>query len=421
MHSMNRRTRSPFGDWLSAIAVLVVGGLAAVPTAGAQTPTAVEYFHAGWGYYFVTADPGEVAGLDGGAYGGVWQRTGQTFPVWSSPADGALPVCRFFSTSFAPRSSHFYTPFAAECELVKHNPDWQYENIAFFLKVPVSVNGPCPADTVPLYRLFNNGIGGAPNHRYATTLALVAQMQAQGWVPESTDLGSIFACTPATAGGASKAEGIWTGTTDLAETARAIVLGDGTYYILYSRPNSATDAGVFQGKADTSDGTFVSADGKNFPIALTTESTGFASPVSVNGTYTPQGTMQIVITGTKGTRTLTATYVPQSGAPPSLAAVAGYYTGFSGHADGKVPASFTVTADGAFGGSNSICAFAGTLAPRPTVNAFDWTVTALAGSCIFGAGPVAGILHFDEASRQVHGFAPFSAREDMYYVIGTKP
>jgi hypothetical protein len=80
-----------------------------------------EYFHAGWGYYFVTAFPAEISALDGGAFGGVWQRTGQTFPVWASQDAGTSPVCRFFSTSFAPRSSHFYTPFPAECETVKSN------------------------------------------------------------------------------------------------------------------------------------------------------------------------------------------------------------------------------------------------------------------------------------------------------------
>jgi hypothetical protein len=37
--------------------------------------TVVEYFHTGFGHYFMTADPAEIAGLDGGAYGGVFSRT----------------------------------------------------------------------------------------------------------------------------------------------------------------------------------------------------------------------------------------------------------------------------------------------------------------------------------------------------------
>ena len=130
--------------------------------------------------------------------------------------------------------------------------------------------------------------------------------------------------------------------------------------------------------------------------------------------------MQIVVTGTKGTRTFTASYVAGSGQPPSLAAVAGYYTGYSGHVDGRQQASFTVTADGKFGGTNPVRAFSGTITPRATVNAFDWTVSALAGSCIFGLGPTSGIFYYDAAAQRIHGFAPFDARQDEFFVVGTK-
>ena len=50
--------------WLRAMVFLFVS-LGTVPISNAQTQPAVEYFHAGWGYYFVTAFPGEIANLDG--------------------------------------------------------------------------------------------------------------------------------------------------------------------------------------------------------------------------------------------------------------------------------------------------------------------------------------------------------------------
>jgi hypothetical protein len=59
-----------------------------VPAAVAQTQTAVEYYYAAWDQYFVTSSPDEIAALDGGAFGGVCQRTGQTFTVWSQPVGG---------------------------------------------------------------------------------------------------------------------------------------------------------------------------------------------------------------------------------------------------------------------------------------------------------------------------------------------
>lgn len=164
----------------------------------ATTP-AVEYYYAAWNHYFVTAFPAEIAALDGGAFGGAWQRTGQTFDVWPQPNVSASPTCRFFSTSFAPKSSHFYTPFPAECAAVKSNPGWQFESIAFYIQIPTGYgtgNGSCPPGTVALYRAYNDGMGGAPNHRYTTSLAVLNTMLAQGWVFEGEANTKIFACVP---------------------------------------------------------------------------------------------------------------------------------------------------------------------------------------------------------------------------------
>src|SRR6516164_425430 len=97
---------------LSAIGLAI--GLAFAGWATAQTQTAVEYYYADWNFYFVTAFPDEIAALDGGAFGGAWKRTGQTFDVWPDLTGDAVPTCRFFSVVFAPRSSHFYTPYADE-------------------------------------------------------------------------------------------------------------------------------------------------------------------------------------------------------------------------------------------------------------------------------------------------------------------
>ena len=81
----------------------------------------VEYYHQGFGHVFMTADPDEIAALDAGAFGGVFVRTGRQLLARDGPVSGTVPVCRFFTTAFAPKSSHFYTADAAECEFVKNN------------------------------------------------------------------------------------------------------------------------------------------------------------------------------------------------------------------------------------------------------------------------------------------------------------
>jgi len=174
-----------------------VGASASVRPAVVSIPTtlAVEYYYADWNYYFMTAFPEEIAVLDGGAFGGVWKRTGESFNVWPANTATSSPACRFFSTSFAPKSSHFYTPFAAECSTVKASPDWQFESIAFHVEL-AGANGQCGANTVSLYRLYNNGVGGAPNHRYTTSPDIFNAMIAAGWAFEGDGNTKVFACVP---------------------------------------------------------------------------------------------------------------------------------------------------------------------------------------------------------------------------------
>ena len=180
---------------LSGVLACIVSALGAFATAvSAQNPTAQEFFHADFGHYFVTAFPDEAAAIDAGVVKG-WQRTGNRFSVYAAAGANGSPVCRFFSTSFAPKSSHFYTPFATECVTVKQNRNWQFEAVAFYMQL-ADANGNCAAGTVPLYRLYNNGAGGAPNHRYTTSAALSNQMITAGWVSEGNGMTNVFACLP---------------------------------------------------------------------------------------------------------------------------------------------------------------------------------------------------------------------------------
>lgn len=164
------------------------------PAAVAATLRAVEYYHAGLDHYFVTALPDEIAKLDSGSIAG-WQRTGRSFGVFPADAAGRAPVCRFFSAAFAPKSSHFYSALPSECDLLKGNPAWQYEGEAFAVALPDAA-GNCPASLAPLYRFYNNGQGGAPNHRYATATDVRAEMLARGWVPEGAGTMGVAACVP---------------------------------------------------------------------------------------------------------------------------------------------------------------------------------------------------------------------------------
>jgi hypothetical protein len=78
---------------------------------------------------------------------------------------------------------------------VKGSPDWYFEGVVFGVPVP-TVAGDCPADTAPVFRLYNNGMGGAPDHRYTTSRMIRDQMIGQGWIPEGYGpLAAVF-CSP---------------------------------------------------------------------------------------------------------------------------------------------------------------------------------------------------------------------------------
>ena len=117
------------------------------------TQTAIEYFNAATRHYFMTASPDEARLVDGGSAGPGWARSGGQFGVFATAADapGIVPVCRFYSRVF---NSHFYTANADECDLVKHNGDWGYEGIAFY--VNPAAGAQCGAGTTPIYRSYNN-------------------------------------------------------------------------------------------------------------------------------------------------------------------------------------------------------------------------------------------------------------------------
>lgn len=153
----------------------------------------VEYHNADLDHFFITSSKAEIAMLDAEQFP-VWSRTEESFFAYATPANGLAETCRFFSTSFS-KSSHFYTPYATECAALKKSSSWQYEGVAFYTNLPSST-GTCPSGTTPLYRLYNGGKGGAPNHRYTTSLVIRTQMIARGWAPEGVGTLGVIACVP---------------------------------------------------------------------------------------------------------------------------------------------------------------------------------------------------------------------------------
>ena len=178
----------------TALAATLLTG-SALAHAAAPDTQAVEYYNTATGHYFVTAGAGEALGIDSGAAGPGWVRTGRSFQAWLSataaPSD-AQAVCRFYSSM---ANSHFYTASADECASLKATAanelaatgtvkGWAYEGTAFYVETPK--DGQCPAGTTAIDRVYNNGFatGEGSNHRFVDDSALAELMVDRHWVSE---------------------------------------------------------------------------------------------------------------------------------------------------------------------------------------------------------------------------------------------
>ena len=148
-----------------------------------------EFYNTTLNHYFRTANVGEATGIDAGAAGPGWVRTNLPFRAWATRSDAplnAVPVCRFYGTPGRGPNSHFYTSSATECSLVKRDPGWTYEGIAFFA-VPILTDATCPTNLTPIWRTYNNDFAhNNSNHRMGKEIVTYQSMIAQKWLGEGT-------------------------------------------------------------------------------------------------------------------------------------------------------------------------------------------------------------------------------------------
>jgi len=160
-----------------------------IALADATIVEAVEYVHTEFGHYFITASAEEISQLDSGKFSG-WHRTGERFLVRKPTSEAATPVCRFVNQRFTPKTTHFFTSDDSECSQLRKDSHWIFEGVAFYLKQKTTTDQ-CISGTRPLYRLYNNGNSGTPNHRYTTNEQKSSEMLRQGWILEG-----VIGCSP---------------------------------------------------------------------------------------------------------------------------------------------------------------------------------------------------------------------------------
>ena len=182
----NAAQRADLVSYLKSIGpAAAVGGL----------PTVYEFYNTPLDHFFITSNPVEAAAIDGGSAGPGWARTGNQFQ-----SGGPISVCRFYGSLSPGPNSHVYIADAQECANLKaiqaSTPPtvkrWNFESNDFLTDVPVSP-GVCPAQTVPVYRAYNDGFARNidSNHRITEFLPSILEVVARGWINEG-----IVMCAP---------------------------------------------------------------------------------------------------------------------------------------------------------------------------------------------------------------------------------
>ncbi|MFC3107210.1 hypothetical protein ACFOFO_04390 [Undibacterium arcticum] len=220
---------------------------------------------------------------------------------------------------------------------------------------------------------------------------------------------------------AGPSEGLWQGSTSSARTITTFVLDNGVFWILYSGsgPNPGTGiAGLIQGSGTSINGSFSSADAKDVNlegqgIGAATVSASYVAKTSFNGTIFYPNLNQTV--------SFASNYNIAYEQAPSVATLAGSYTGIASTAGATDAAIVRIDASGNLNGiGTSGCQFAGTASPHARGNLYDLSITFKGGACSNGSNTLTGIAYYDAAARRLYNVALNSERSSGFIYVGLK-
>ena len=217
------------------------------------------------------------------------------------------------------------------------------------------------------------------------------------------------------------AEGLWVGTTNTNRSITGLLLDDGTYYVLHSLvADPSIIGGVVQGHGTSINGSFSSTDARDFNI----EGLGVL-PATVSASYMARQSFNGTVMYTSGDAvSFTTTYDSQYDLTPSLATLAGTFTGQVAFSQGVQNATVTVSDTGAISGvGEGGCTFTGTAAPRASGNVFNMSITFGGAPCFFAGQTLTGIAYYDPdpTDKRLYAAAPNATRTDGVLFVGVKP
>lgn len=198
----------------------------------------------------------------------------------------------------------------------------------------------------------------------------------------------------ASCGGGDPYAGLWQGNMNANRDVNAIVLGDGTYYMLYSKPGAPQVLGGFmQGTGEFRGAHFNSDDGRDF---------NWEGKGTRRATLDAKISPRMSVTGSvNGATPFSVRYQKDFDAEARLSALVGAFTGEVAFFFGTRPAVFTVSPTGQLSTTINGCSIGGQVVPRSDANAYDLTITFGGSPCIFPNVQFNGVAIYREELRRI--------------------
>ncbi|KAF0813596.1 hypothetical protein IGB42_01947 [Andreprevotia sp. IGB-42] len=204
--------------------------------------------------------------------------------------------------------------------------------------------------------------------------------------------------TPTPIPASATAEGLWKGVDSGGRSFTALVLGDGTgkYWMPYTTAaNPNVFVGFLTGTATSLNTLFSSTNGVNFDSVAAN-----IGNVVVSGSYIAKSTFRPQITGNNQIVSLNSTYSPDYELTPTLASIAGEYTGQVSTLIGTQNSTLTVTNTGTVSGKFADgCQFSGNISANAKGNLYNLSLAYIALNCGKNTGSVAGVAYYDKTQR----------------------
>lgn len=220
----------------------------------------------------------------------------------------------------------------------------------------------------------------------------------------------------------STISGVFNGQTDSSQPITALLQEDGSYFIVYSDAAAHAVTGAIVGTGTLTNGSFSSSNGLDLNLIASTAQTPQA--VTLSASYTQQQSFNGSWSYTSGnkTATFTSVYSNPYATLPSIAALAGTYTGTIATKDlseGNI--ILTIAPDGTLSGQLSCgCKINATLTPRADGMAYVATLSMVGGDHLLSDKTVAGNVYLDTVNNRLYIVGNIVGTTENTIFVGTR-